>query len=46
MLAAVTDGAEAERLLDHWDALNVAYDWVMAKVRDWELEDDGGSDGD
>jgi hypothetical protein len=43
--AGETPASKANLLPDHWDALNAAYDGVMAKVRDWELEDDGGSDG-
>jgi hypothetical protein len=46
MMAVVTDNAEAERLLAHWDALNAAYNRVMAKIRDLGLEADGGDDGD
>ena len=46
MLATVADDAEIERLLAHWDALNAAYDQVMAKIRDLELEVNGGNDGD
>jgi hypothetical protein len=45
-MAVVTDNAEAERLLAHWDALNAAYNRVMAKIRDLGLEADGGDDGD
>ena len=46
MLAAVTDSAEADHLLAHWNVLNAAYDRMMAKIRDSELKAAGGSDGD
>ena len=46
MMAVVTDNAEAERLLAHWDALNAAYDQVIARCRNLDLEADGGDYGD
>jgi hypothetical protein len=45
-LATASDSAEADQLLAHWDALNAAYDRVVATIRDLGLEAIGDGDGD